>query len=356
MTLEDLFERPQYSIPQAEKEVLLLDGLNELTLHHLSHCSGYKKIIAALGCRLPAQRLSDLPYLPVGLFKQHELSSVHDQDRFKVLISSGTTGQAVSRIILDKRTARYQTLGLTKIMTHVLGGQRLPMLIIDTQHVLQGRGQLNARAAGVVGMMGFGRTPFFALDEDMRLDIEGLHSFLDKFGDSSFLIFGFTFMVWAYFFDRIRDLGLDFSNGILLHSGGWKKLEELAVSNHDFRTSFLETTGLRRIYNFYGMVEQVGSVFVEGEDGYLYPPNFADVIIRDPRTLEECAPGMPGVIQVLSLIPRSYPGHSLLTEDLGILHGTDDSGCGRQGRYFTVVGRVPKTELRGCSDIHAYSH
>jgi hypothetical protein len=160
-------------------------------------------------------------------------------------------------------------------------------------------------------------------------------------------------MVWQYLYRRIEKLGLDLSNGILLHSGGWKKLQEEAVSNADFRQRLLSASGLSRVYNFYGMVEQVGSVYVEGEDGYLYPPNFADVVMRDPVTLTPAPVGTPGVIQVLSILPLSYPGHSILTEDLGVVHGIDDSTCGRHGKRFSVIGRVPKTELRGCSDVHA---
>jgi len=356
VSLQDLFERPQYSIPQQNKEAILLPALNELTAYHLSRCPGYERIVSALKQKPPARRLSDLPYLPVSLFKQFELSSIDPERRFKVLTSSGTTGQAVSRIFLDEQTASDQTLALTKIMTSILGGQRLPMLIVDSKKLLNSREKLSARAAGVVGMMSFGRHPVFVLNDDMELDVSALSNFLHKFGDAPFLIFGFTFMVWAYFLEKLKATGTDLSNAILVHSGGWKKLEELAVSNQVFHERFREVTGLRRIYSFYGMVEQVGSVFLEGEDGYLYAPNFADVIIRDPRTLEECPPGVAGVIQVLSLIPKSYPGHSLLTEDLGVLHGADDGSCGRHGKYFTVIGRVPKTELRGCSDVHAYSH
>ena len=59
------------------------------------------------------------------------------------------------------------------------------------------------------------------------------------------------------------------------------------MSATEFRRKFRDVTGLKRIYNFYGMVEQVGSVFLEGDDGYFYPPNFADVIVRDPQTFAE---------------------------------------------------------------------
>jgi len=227
------------------------------------------------------------------------------------------------------------------------------MILIESASLIGDRKQLSARGAGVIGMMNFGRQHFYALDEQMELDASGLEAFLQKFGSQPFLIFGFTFMVWQYLFQRIARQGIDLSQGILVHSGGWKKLEQMAVSNAEFRHEFREKLGLTRIYNFYGMVEQVGSVYVEGEDGYLYAPNFADVIVRDPVTWKEAAIGTPGVIQVLNILPLSYPGHSILTEDLGVIHGIDDSQCGRRGKYFSVVGRVPKAEIRGCSDTHA---
>ncbi|HUP03938.1 MAG TPA: hypothetical protein VMU19_08115, partial [Bryobacteraceae bacterium] len=59
-----------------------------------------------------------------------------------------------------------------------------------------------------------------------------------------------------------------------------------------------------------------------------------------------------GVLQVLSVLPLSYPGHSLLTEDLGVAH-PGGGHCGRQGKAFSVTGRLPRAELRGCSDVIA---
>jgi hypothetical protein len=64
--------------------------------------------------------------------------------------------------------------------------------------------------------------------------------------------------------------------------------------------------------------------------------------------------GSTGLIQVLSVLPKSYPGHSLLTEDLGTILGQDDCSCGWNGKYFKVLGRIPQAELRGCSDTFAF--
>lgn len=51
-----------------------------------------------------------------------------------------------------------------------------------------------------------------------------------------------------------------------------------------------------------------------------------------------------GIIQVLSLLPTSYPGNSLLTEDLGMILGEDDCKCGRKGKYFVMSGRMKESE------------
>jgi hypothetical protein len=354
MTFDDSLQAAQYSLPQREKEALLTEELGALTEYHRRRCDGYARLLGVLHAGYNgAESLSDVPYLPVGLFKSHMLQSIPESDVFKILQSSGTTGQQPSRIPLDRETARRQTIALSRIMTHILGPRRLPMLLVESPALIQDRRQFNARVAGLVGMMNFGRNHSYVLDANMELDIDGVNAFVSQFGHEPFLIFGFTFVVWQNFLLRLAGQNVNLSNGILIHTGGWKKLQEQSVSGEEFRRRFYVETGLSKIYNFYGLAEQVGSVYLEGEDGYLYPPNFADVIVRDPVTLEELPLGEIGILQVLSLIPLSYPGHSLLTEDLGIIHAIDSPSCGRYGKAFSVLGRLPRAEMRGCSDVIA---
>ncbi|MFZ1132774.1 MAG: hypothetical protein WBV31_15365 [Terriglobales bacterium] len=354
MTLDDLMQLPQYSVAQADKEAVLLAELTRLGKHHRQRSPEYARLARIMfpGSADP-HNLADLPYLPVALFKEHLLSSVPESEVFKILQSSGTTGQTPSRVVLDRETAQLQTLALSRIMCSVLGPNRLPMILVETADLIRDRRQFNARAAGLLGMLNFGRDHFYALDSNLELRLPELKDFLRRFGGAPFLMFGFTFLVWSRFYQPLADAGLDFSHGILIHSGGWKKLQEESVSAADFRAALRQALGLTRVYNFYGMVEQVGSVFLEGDDGYLYPPNFADVIVRDPTTFEELPNGQTGVLEVLSALPRSYPGHCLLTEDLGVVHAVDSPSCGRLGKAFSVLGRIPKAELRGCSDVIA---
>ena len=327
-----------------------------MTSQHRIACEPYRKIMDALGAPQSGYTsLEALPYLPVSLFKTHRLSSVPEDQVFKVMTSSGTTGQAVSQVILDRTTADLQSKALAAVMARVLGNQRHPMVIIDTPNVVKDRKRFSARGAGVLGMLPFGRRHFYALNDEMELDLPGLEAFLARHAEEPILLFGFTFMVWQYFLRALTSAGAfpNLSNGTLIHSGGWKALAEEAVGNVEFKSALKEATGLGRVHNFYGMVEQVGSVFLEGDDNFLYPPNFAEVIIRDPQTWEPAPDGTPGVVEVLSVLPRSYPGHVLLTEDLGVVHGTGDPTSGWAGKRLQILGRVPRSELRGCSDTHA---
>jgi phenylacetate-coenzyme A ligase PaaK-like adenylate-forming protein len=130
-------------------------------------------------------------------------------------------------------------------------------------------------------------------------------------------------------------------------------LQAEAVGAPEFAARLRDAFGIERVANFYGMVEQIGTVFLECANGHLHAPNAAEVIVRDPDTWEPAADGRQGVIQVLSALPTSYPGHSIMTEDLGTIISRDDCGCGWLGAAVEIHGRVPRAELRGCSDVHA---
>jgi hypothetical protein len=326
-----------------------LAGLIALTAHHQACCPDYGRVVAitAPGFRQaggPAQ----LPMLPVSLFKSHLLQSVEDVRVTTVLTSSGTTGPAVSRIAVDASTAERQSAALAASVEPFLGVDRLPMIVLDSKAALTAAGAMSARAAAVLGMMRFGRRHHFAFDAGMGLDLAGLAAFLERFGRRPFLLFGFTFVVWQHFLSALPRWA-DLSQGLLLHGGGWKRLARLAVDDATVKAALKERCGLVRVRNFYGMAEQLGGIFLEGEDGLLHPPPFADVLIRDPDSGGLAEPGQPGLIQVLSLVPRSYPGHSLLTEDIGV------APVGGRNRGFSVLGRVHRAPPRGCGDVVAFA-
>ncbi|MEY8316906.1 acyl-protein synthetase [Oscillospiraceae bacterium 50-58] len=360
MGFDLLLQMEPYSLDKEEKGDLLFRRLEELTRLHRENCPAYARILDSFP-RFKVSSLETVPFLPVRLFKELTLRSVPEENVVKTMTSSGTSGQAVSRVYLDRTTSANQQKALVKIVSSFTGAGRMPMIIIDCPSVVKDRRMFSARGAGILGFSIFGTKKFYALNDGMQLDVEGLREFLEVNRGKPIFLFGFTFMVWQHFYQelvRLKAEGVtfDLSNGILIHGGGWKKLQSQAVSQGDFHDRLKEVCGLDRIHDYYGMVEQTGCVYMQCEQGHLHASIFSDIIVRRPLDFGVCGVGEPGILQVLSTLPESYPGHSLLTEDEGVLLGEDDCPCGRRGKYFKVTGRLKNAELRGCSDTYEASY
>ena len=359
MTFDEIMQVAPYSLDAESKERLLTERLTALTLLHRERCGVYRKYLDSIGFEPEkVERYEDIPFIPVRLFKQLDLKSAADEDIVKVMTSSGTTGQAVSRIYLDRATASAQQKAMIKIVSDHTGSARMPMIIIDSPSVLKNRMMFSARGAGILGFSMFGTKKMYALNDEMQLDTQGLAEFLEANSGRRIFLFGFTFMIWQHFYKelvRLKEKGItfDLSDAVMIHGGGWKKLTSEAVSHDEFHARLKEVCGLDDIRDYYGMVEQTGCIYMECQCGHLHASIFSDIITRRHKDFSVCDVGEKGLIQVVSSIPESYPGHSLLTEDEGIVLGQDDCPCGRKGKYFSITGRIKSAEIRGCSDTYA---
>ncbi len=425
VSIEDFYEIEPYSLEASEKQALLLARLNHLSEVHYKGCEPYRGIVdrvygdgskgvesglesaadgtgSAAGVKdgvpgaLYARTLEDVPFLPVALFKRMELKSVPDEDVFKTMTSSGTTGQRVSKIFLDRETVKSQQKVLVEIVKSFTGAARMPMIILDCPSVVKDRAMFSARGAGILGFSMFGTKKIYAFDDEMKLDVEGIKTFLAEHEGETIFMFGFTFMIWQYFYKELKRLAEDdgvvgsvgaeagtgadaggadgssesaadeagescvnscqpifnLENAVLIHGGGWKKLANEAVEKDEFKQSLHDVCGIKveNVHDYYGMVEQTGCVYMECECGHLHASIYSDVITRRMKDFSVCDRGEEGVIEVLSSLPESYPGHAILTEDVGVVLGEDDCPCGRKGKYFEIHGRMAKAEVRGCSD------
>lgn len=149
--------------------------------------------------------IADIPFYPVRMFKEYELSSIPKDEVFKVMTSSGTTGQRVSKIIVDKETAMIQQKVMIKILSDYWGKKRLPMLIVDTPAVLKDRKMFSARGAAILGLQVAAREMVYVLNDDMSLNTGVLDAFFEKYPNQPFIIFGFTFMVWKHFYGALKE-------------------------------------------------------------------------------------------------------------------------------------------------------
>ena len=332
---------------------MLIDDLNALTQYHKARCKIYCDYVDSMFSRGRATQLADLPFLPVRAFKEFEIKSIPDDAVYKTMRSSGTSGK-FSQIFLDKETAQKQTHALVESFGDHFGKGRFPMLVIDAESTVKDRQRFSARTAAINGFSMFSRERCFALDDGMTPDFDHVRAFLEMHSGKRIFIFGFTFLIWSAFVQELRKRGetLPLENAFFLHGGGWKKLEAEKVSNAAFKEVIRQTTASTSVHNYYGMVEQTGTIFIECDYGHLHAARQSAALARDPVTHAPLDHGQTGLLQVLSSIQKSYPGHSLLTEDVGRTLAGTDCPCGRAGTIVEIDGRLSRAEVRGCSDAY----
>ena len=347
---ERWIDQPPYGAKQEEKDAFFNLQLKSLTDYHRRMCAPYDSF-----CKSLPSSAEDCPLLPISAFRDRELTSVPESTIVRKVSSSGTTGQKPSRILLDAETAAAQQAALFHILSDFMGNRRMPMMILDTRDVFSDPKRYTARGAGIAGFAMLSTKRTFALDEFMQPDLQAIQRFAEENKGKPVLLFGFTYMIRQYFTLPLLSSGYrpDLSSAILIHGGGWKKMTDLAVSPEIFKAELKEAAGITRVHNYYGMTEQLGSIFMECEYGHLHASLYSDIHIRRPGDFSLCKTGEQGLIELTSFLPTSYPGHRILTADLGRILGTDTCPCGRKGVFFAVDGRLSNAELRGCSDTYA---
>lgn len=350
----DIFSKKAFSQNLIEKKNFFRKYINLITSHHYKASYHYKNYLDKINYnKSKINNIEDIPFIPVRLFKDLDLLSIKKKDIFKTLFSSGTSSKNLSKIYLDKSNALNQIKVLQKIFNELIGNLRFPMLVIDQNVQNQNRNNFNASTAAIKGFSIFAKNINYLLDQSGNIDYKMLRKFLDKNHNQKFLIFGFTSNIYTYLIKKLDTNKIDlnlFKNGLLIHGGGWKKLEDQKINSQEFNSLLRKKYNIQFIKNYYGLVEQIGSIFFECKCGYFIPSNFSEVIIRDDN-FNECKKGQKGFIQLLSLLPTSYPGHSILTEDIGEIIEDKNCNCYGPGPRFKVHGRLKNAELRGCSNI-----
>lgn len=359
MHTDDLFALRPFEQSRRWRETSFQRLMSQLTRHHATGCSAYGLMLDAMGVDPRADlALSDLPFLPASVFKSISLTTGDPVALKLTLTSSGTTGRPVSRVKLDNATAMRQLRALLTIMSELIGTRPIPLLVLDSPMVLSDacNPKYPGRVGGVQGFSMISSERSFALDDQMQPNIEEIEAFLQIADGRPFLVYGFTSVIYQNFIESLLASGvrLDLSRGILVHGGGWKKLVARQITNLEFRSLLHDLAGISRVHNYYGMVEQMGSIHLECDRGHLHCSAFSDILVRRGADFSVCPPGEPGILQTMSALPTSYPGHNLLTEDEGVLLGEDDCSCGWSGKYFKVLGRLPEAESKGCSDVGTF--
>ncbi len=362
---ENLLRLPAYGVEKSIKKEFFLNAMQEAFEFQMRFCKPFQSYIKRRGIdeAYKFSCIEDFPYLPVQAFKEFGKYLVTSQgvsnERVFMLESSSTSGRP-STINVDRTTAKRQTQLMTRTLANFLGNKKIRFIVVDIDPANTDKIILGARFAATLGFLNFANSVTYVLTEDsngqLKLDIDKFLSELHSAHDSGeqFVVFGFTYMLYQFILGdrRFKKIASKNKNGFLLHIGGWKKLESQKIDRQEFNRLCEDIVGINqeKVIDVYGFTEQMGLIYPSFGIGNKICSTYSDVLVRDPVTLRILPHGSEGVLQFLSPMPYSYPGLSILTDDLGMIC-EDEVVNGVLHKAFKITGRTKKAEVRGCGDV-----
>lgn len=361
LILKKLILEPLYKKRELKKRKSFLNILKKVLDYHYINCPEYKKICNYFNFHpKKLNKLSDLPFFTSAVFKENLISSISKSKIFRQINSSATTSDKHSKIVLDKENNLRWTLSLQKMFLDRVGNQKYKILFLDTNDNFKSSSIISARSSMLKSFLFVAKDYSSCLTKrngKLGLNLTKVITFFKKLKkNDKVMIFGFTYILYKFFLEELKKKKIRFNlnDGILVHAGGWKKLEKEKISRKKLNFLIKKTLNIseNNVIDIYGFSEQGGLLYPTCERGYRHCTNYSTLIVRDFNFKPITKIKKVGFLQFITPIQLSYPGNSFLTEDVGRIEGIDNCKCGRMGIYFQVLGRYKhETEIRGCGDI-----
>lgn len=358
MKADELLSYSPFCAEQEKAEQLFREAMLESLQFHYEKNEVYRNYCDNLKFN-PYQenlKLEDIPYLPIQLFKKKKMLSVPETDIVDMRKSSSTSTGIPSVVYRDQITLERYQKSRNAIFDQFIKDRGKVHICLGQQpekdrHI--SRNLVNE----LIGDRAQDAGTFYLMQDD-KMDWEKFHGIVQqcqKEGKKIGLIYGGTAILYLFVILPLlkRHIKIQY-DGYIAHGGGWKKLQNMQVSKQKFMSDLQKVFDMpaSHVIDMYGFSES-NSMFIDCEYGRKHIPVWNKVIIRDSHTLKPVEDGKPGIIQILDVIPHSYPGNSLLTDDIGYLFKEKQCRCGRAGTTFQMLKRANGSEAKGCGDMLA---
>jgi len=140
------------------------------------------------------------------------------------------------------------------------------------------------------------------------------------------------------------------AGSLITMGGGWKQFEGQKVEKSELYRLARSVLGIgeAQCVEFFGAVEHP-ILYTTCPRHHFHIPVYSRVLIRDPDTLEPVPEGTPGLVDLLTPMTASMPLLSVMTDDLGVLHPAGTCGCGIEGPWLEILGRVGVRDIVTCA-------
>ncbi len=273
--------------------------------------------------------LSDIPFLPIELFKSHTIKS-GDWQETDIFLSSGTTGQTPSRHHV--RSMKWYQEGTLKTFQQIYGSVDQFCILALLPSYLERSG------SSLVAMVDY-------FIRESKYQQSGFHldnfAFLNRILQDNkshqipTLLIGVSFALLDFAEQYPNPLG---EHTIVMETGGMKGRRK-EMTRPELHQQLKQAFGVKSIHSEYGMTELFAQAYAP-KDGIFHPASTMQVRIHsitDPfDALGYQKRGLINIIDLANLDTISFIG----TQDIGIQY-PDGS--------FEVLGRLDHSEIRGCN-------
>lgn len=285
----------------------------------------------------------EIPAVPTSAFKDFAVACFPIEEAAAVFETSGTSGSRPGRHYL-KTLSLYEAAARRSFAEHLLpDGAELPAFCLTAAPAAAPRSSLVRMLDWVAGPA----AEYFVQDGVLQAERLCRRLCEAQWDSQPVLLLGTAF-AWVHWLEYCAAGRLRFelpSGSRLMETGGFKGRSR-AVARSELYRQLGETLGLpaTHLVNEYGMTELSSQFYDESlrtgqPTDRKRPPPWTRVLVVDPRTGREAAPGQPGLIRVFDLA-NLWSSMAVQTEDLGVscADGT-----------WVVLGRASEAEARGCS-------
>jgi hypothetical protein len=282
-----------------------------------------------LSGRVPAaiKTLKDIPALPIGFFKTHQVASTQFEPEI-VFESSGTTGTINSRHAVKLLDLYRESFMRAFDLFYGDVGNWCVLGLLPAYLERKGS-SLVYMVDKLIRNSGHPDSGFYLHDhEKLAATLQKLEA-----AKQPTLVIGVTFGLLdfaAAFPQRLR-------HTVVMETGGMKgRRKELTRS--EVHQLLQEGLGVDSIHSEYGMTELLSQAYSQGVGRFVCPP-WMKVLVRDEEDPMLISESGRGLLQVIDLA-NAYSCAFIATEDVGRVY---------EDGSFEVWGRLDNSDIRGCS-------
>lgn len=284
----------------------------------------YRQYINELGID-PAQvrSIGGIPFLPIGLFKTHEIYCGTRAPE-AVFTSSATTGMTSSRHPMMS-LALYERAFTEAFRTFYGDPRHLSLYALLPNYLRRKGSSLVYMADRLIRACGSGG---FYLDDCERLIADMAADPKPK------ILLGVSYALW----DLAEQYAPKLTDTIVMETGGMKGYRE-EISKEAFHKILCDAFGVDAIHSEYGMAELTSQAYSHGLNRF-HCPKWMRVVARDINDPFCLLPaGQRGGLNIIDLANR-WSCAFIQTEDAGIV---------RADGSFEIDGRIAHSDIRGCN-------